>query len=78
MIPKAIADLMLIWCAIFGINKYDAQKSLKDNVPGFDKVDELMAIIAIEDVRKEDLTEEQIKSLKDSGFGMPALIDIFA
>lgn len=77
MIPKTISDLMMIWAALFGIEKYDRSKSLKDNVPGFDKVDELMAIIAVEDLKGEELSEEQVASLKASGFTEEALTSIF-
>ena len=85
MIPKTIADLILILASVFGIEKYDHSKTLVENVPDFDKVDELMTIITIENhlgqihfkPKGSSLTDDQIKSLKDSGFSMGAITDIY-
>ena len=85
MIPKTIADLILILASVFGIEKYDHSKTLVENVPDFDKVDELMAIITIEshlgqihyNPKGSNLTDDQVKSLKESGFSMAAITDIY-
>lgn len=76
MLPKIIFDIIDVWCVVFGIDKFDHDKTLVENVPNFDKVDEIMAVIAIEETTNESLSEEEIAKLKAAGFSRASLVDL--
>lgn len=76
MLPKEVIDIIDVWCVVFGIDKFDHAKTLVENVPSFDKVDELMAVISIEETINKSLSEEEIANLKTTGFSEASLIDV--
>ena len=78
MEQNAITKVFNTWALLFGIENVDVSQPMKAQVPDFDKIDELMAIMAVEDILGDDLSEEEIQKLKDEGFTAAALNPIFA